>query len=93
MAIERIYTLSELAELTGRDASFWAFECSEGRLACLRPDTEEDSILIQASGFESWVSASREGPERAVAIRREVRSEAYLSKAEQDAYRAKISAL
>jgi hypothetical protein len=85
MAIEQIYTLPELAELTGRDASFWASECSAGRLACLRPDPERDSVLVQASDYEAWISAVREGPDQSREPEDEVPAVAYLTKEQQEA--------
>jgi hypothetical protein len=86
MAIERIYTLPELAELTGRDASFWATECSEGRLACLGTGPDEDSVLVLGSDFESWVSRLRRGPETVEDPRGRISPvEAYLTPEEQEA--------
>jgi hypothetical protein len=88
MPIEPIYTLEELAEMTGRPTSFWASECDSGRLGCIRPDPDQDSVLVLASDFTSWVEAFRSGdgrPEGASADGDEVPAAAFLTKAEQEA--------
>ena len=88
MAIEPIHTLEELAEMTGRPASFWAAECDSGRLGCIRPGSDRSSVLVQESDYEAWVARLRVGGERPESEEPdddEVPSEAYLSKAEQEA--------
>jgi hypothetical protein len=85
MAVERIYTLPELAELTGRDASFWASESSRGRLAYLRPDPGFGEVLVMDSDYDAWVSAVRGGPDRAGEPEDEVPAVAYLTKEQQEA--------
>lgn len=88
MAVEPIYTLEELAENTGRPASFWAGECDSGRLACLRPDPGGQEVLILASDFKAWVTETRtdaEHPPDNPSVSSQVPSAAYLTKAEQEA--------
>jgi len=87
MSIEPIYTLEELAEKTGQPASFWVTECKAGRLGCIRPDPDSEAVLIMESDFQGWVESLRgeKGVPVAPLTDDEVPTEAYLTKAEQEA--------
>jgi len=58
MSPEAIYSLPELARLTGRSYEFWDEECSSGRLEYLQPRGRGTKRLVEASAYARWREAS-----------------------------------
>jgi hypothetical protein len=54
---EKLYTLAELAELTGRSANFWGCECKSGRLEHMQR-VPNGTVLIPASAYDAWFLSS-----------------------------------
>lgn len=56
-APERIYTLVELASVTGRSRDFWWRQCRSGALAYIQP-VANGTILIPESAYDAWFERS-----------------------------------
>jgi hypothetical protein len=69
MSPSRLYTIPELAEITGRSEDFWDRQIKAKLLQCLQPTGKNGTRFVTKELYDAWFQASLAGarPESHVA--------------------------
>jgi hypothetical protein len=74
MTPQRLYTIPQLAEMTGQSYEYWDEECRSGRLEFLQPRPGAKRLVAE-SHFTAWFdrSLAANGRQRSIPRQREPR--------------------